>query len=128
MSTGFEQKQFEHGFGVVFGGARSTAQSKKPRVVRAHRHAYVAMSKLVQVIFAERRRFERLIRAERKYFGIQWWRFRDSNPGPADYDENRSSFIQQNQWFTRAKPHRVMRRVMRVWYRGRVRTFTLSNA
>ncbi len=50
-----------------FGGARSAAQSKKPRVVRGSGHAHVAMSKLVQVILAERKGFEHLIRAE-KFF------------------------------------------------------------
>ncbi len=57
---------FEHGFRGVFGGMRSTAQSKKPRVVRGSALAHVAMSKLVTAILAERRRFEHLIRAEKK--------------------------------------------------------------
>jgi hypothetical protein len=35
-----------------------------------------------------------------------------SNPGPADYDENRSNFPQQNQWVKGAKPYRVIKRVM----------------
>ena len=48
------------------GGLKSGAQSKKPRVVRGSRLAHVTMSKLVQVILAERGGFEHLIRAERK--------------------------------------------------------------
>ncbi len=37
-------------------------------MVRGSGHAHVAMSKLVQVILAERDRFEQLIRAEKKIF------------------------------------------------------------
>ena len=56
------RKRFEQGFRGVFGGARSTAQSKKPRVVRGSRHAHVAVSKLVQIILAGRLGFESLLK------------------------------------------------------------------
>ena len=41
---------FEHGYVVVFIGAKPLTQSKKPRVVRSSRYALVTMSKLVPVI------------------------------------------------------------------------------
>ena len=47
------RKRFEQGFEVVLNEAKSTAQCKKPRVVRGSGHAHAAMSKLVLVIVAE---------------------------------------------------------------------------
>ena len=48
------RKRFEQRFGFVFAETGSTAQYKKPRVVRGFGHAHVAISKLVLVILAER--------------------------------------------------------------------------
>ena len=44
--------RFEQGFWAVSGWARSTVQSKRPRMVRGSAHAHVAMSKLALVILA----------------------------------------------------------------------------
>ena len=44
------------------------------------------MSKLVQLILVAQKNRTLDLRGEKKLFGILWWRFRGSNPGPADYD------------------------------------------
>jgi hypothetical protein len=58
------RKRFEQGFEATLGESRSTAQSKKPRVVQGFGHAHVAMSKLVQVILAGQERFEKTVLKE----------------------------------------------------------------
>jgi hypothetical protein len=48
---------------------------------------------------AERKRFERSVRVVKNSL-IQWWRFRDANPGPADFDVCRFNFKAPSTQFT----------------------------